>query len=109
MFKSGQKSTPLDYNGGRTEDDLINYLNENCGTFRTPGGGLTASAGRIASLDALATEFVAADVAARQSLADKLEKAAKDLKSSKYASYYGKVCSISSRSLARFWQRVLNM
>ena len=30
------------YNGGRTEEDLVNFLNERCGTQRAVGGGLNA-------------------------------------------------------------------
>lgn len=28
------------YSGGRSEEDFVNFMNEKCGTKRTPGGGL---------------------------------------------------------------------
>jgi hypothetical protein len=31
----------VDYEGGRSEADFVNFLNEKCGTQRAVGGGLT--------------------------------------------------------------------
>jgi len=42
FFPSGDDKTPLAYEGGRSEADLVKYLNEQCGTFRAVGGGLNA-------------------------------------------------------------------
>ncbi|KZO90686.1 disulfide isomerase [Calocera viscosa TUFC12733] len=48
---------PEDYMQGRSEEQFIEYLNEKCGTFRSAGGVLNSVAGRIPSLDALASKF----------------------------------------------------
>jgi protein disulfide-isomerase A6 len=39
-FFSKDNKEPEDYEGGRTEDDFVAYLNEKCGTHRAVGGGL---------------------------------------------------------------------
>ncbi|KAM5543624.1 hypothetical protein V8D89_002875 [Ganoderma adspersum] len=68
FFPKGAKGEPLDYDGPRTEDAFVAYLNEKCGTHRAAGGLLNEKAGRLADLDALAVKFVAESAAARQSL-----------------------------------------
>lgn len=37
--KDNKEGVP--YQGGRSEADFVNYLNENCGTSRAVGGGLS--------------------------------------------------------------------
>ena len=32
---------PIDYEGDRSEEAFVNFLNEKCGTQRVPGGGLS--------------------------------------------------------------------
>lgn len=39
-FFSKDNKEPEDYDGGRTEADIVAYLNEKCGTQRAVGGGL---------------------------------------------------------------------
>lgn len=39
-FFSKDNKVPEDYEGGRTEADIVAYLNEKCGTQRAVGGGL---------------------------------------------------------------------
>ena len=39
-FFSKDNKEPGDYEGGRTEADIVAYLNEKCGTQRAVGGGL---------------------------------------------------------------------
>ncbi len=39
-FFSKTDKSGVEYSGGRSEQDFINFLNENCGTHRVPGGGL---------------------------------------------------------------------
>lgn len=74
------------YSGGRSEEDLVNFMNEKAGTFRAPGGTLNALAGIIPSLDE-----------AVKSLQSGGEKAYKELYAqagklqNKYAEYYTKV------------------
>ena len=67
--------SPIDYDGPRTEEGFIEFLNEKCGTQRAPGGLLNEKAGRLAELDALAEKFFESAADARQALL----KEAKDL------------------------------
>jgi len=46
------------YEGGRSEEAIVEFLNEKCGTHRAVGGGLNDLAGRVASLDTLAAKFL---------------------------------------------------
>ncbi|USW50392.1 Putative endoplasmic reticulum resident protein [Septoria linicola] len=82
--KGSSESQP--YSGGRSEADLVKFINEKAGTFRAPGGSLNALAGILPSLDAT--------VATLQSGGDKayaeLIKQAGKLQG-KYAEYYAKV------------------
>ena len=39
FFPKGSKE-PEEYDGGRTEEDFVKFLNEKCGTQRAVGGGL---------------------------------------------------------------------
>ena len=64
------KEKPIDYNGERTEEAFVNYLNEKCGTFRAVGGGLNSMAGRVAKLDDLAAQFYMAARDTRQTIYD---------------------------------------
>ncbi|KAI0687531.1 protein disulfide isomerase [Earliella scabrosa] len=75
FFPKGQKDSPIDYDGPRTEEGFIEFLNEKCGTQRAPGGLLNEKAGRLAELDALAEKFFESAADARQALL----KEAKDL------------------------------
>ncbi|TEB33343.1 disulfide isomerase [Coprinellus micaceus] len=68
FFGNGADKTPEDYNGGRSEALLVEFLNEKCGAQRAVGGGLNAQAGRVADLDAIAKQFVAAAKDARATL-----------------------------------------
>ncbi|KAG0377646.1 hypothetical protein BGX24_005715 [Mortierella sp. AD032] len=49
--------TVEDYNGGRSEQDFIDFINQKAGTQRVAGGSLSPEAGRIAELDTLAEKF----------------------------------------------------
>ena len=40
FFPKGAKESPIEYSGGRSEEDFVTFLNEKCGTHRTAGGGL---------------------------------------------------------------------
>lgn len=74
------------YTGGRSEADLVAFLNEKAGTHRSVGGGLDALAGTIPSLDTLVANLKSGGEAAYR----ELEKAAVGVKE-KYGEYYGKV------------------
>jgi len=82
----------VDYQGGRSEKDLISFINEKAGTHRVPGGGLDLTAGTIETLDGLVAKLTGganiADVAAE------VKKSVTELAGSaqyKYAEYYVRV------------------
>ncbi|KAE9400234.1 protein disulfide isomerase [Gymnopus androsaceus JB14] len=56
------------YEGGRSEADFVKFLNEKCGTHRSPTGGLLDTAGRLADFDLLASKFFAASSDIRDSI-----------------------------------------
>ncbi|KAF2405050.1 disulfide isomerase [Trichodelitschia bisporula] len=87
-FPAGSKE-PKAYGGGRVETAFVEFLNENAGTHRVAGGGLTAAAGTIATLDALVQKALGAgkDLG---SIADDLVAAAKK-EADPLAAYYGRV------------------
>jgi len=67
-FFSKDNKEPENYDGDRTEAEIIAYLNEKCGTKRAVGGGLNDQAGRHVKLDTLAQKFFSASSSARDSL-----------------------------------------
>ncbi|RFU33548.1 hypothetical protein B7463_g2815, partial [Scytalidium lignicola] len=98
FFPKGS-TEPEAYSGGRTEKDIVSYINEKAGTHRTPGGGLDSSAGTIEALDALVKKFTSGTSISE--VAAEATKAAQDLKSAaenKYAEYYVKVFDKLSKS-----------
>jgi protein disulfide-isomerase A6 len=48
------------YEGGRTEQDLVDYVNRQAGKHRLTGGSLDDTAGRIIDLDELVMKLTAA-------------------------------------------------
>ena len=81
-------TTPVPYEGGRSEKDLIDFMNEKAGTHRVVGGGLNAKAGTIAALDTIVGKISGGGSVA--TIAEEATKAAQGLKD-KYAEYYVKV------------------
>lgn len=81
-------STPVDYDGGRSEQDFVTYLNEKAGTHRVVGGGLDAKAGTIDILDTIVGKLTTGGSLA--TISREATKAAKGLQG-KYAQYYIKV------------------
>jgi len=81
-----------EYNGGRSEQDFIDFLNEKCGTNRVAGGGIDDQAGLVADFDALAAKFVT-DPESRASTQEELEKAVEGApeEDKKAGAYYIKV------------------
>lgn len=59
---------PLDYDGERTEEAFVEYLNQHCGTHRTAGGLLDETVGRHPEFDSIASRFATATGAARNTL-----------------------------------------
>ncbi|KAK5815672.1 thioredoxin-like protein [Linnemannia elongata] len=56
-FPSTSPSSPIEYSGGRSEQELVTFLNKHAGTARSPGGKLLSTAGRIPVLDTIASQF----------------------------------------------------
>jgi protein disulfide-isomerase A6 len=65
-----------EYNGGRTLEDLIAFVNEKSGLHRSADGGLAAGAGVTSELSELAAQFVAAAAADRAGIEAKINAAA---------------------------------
>ncbi|KAK4988776.1 hypothetical protein LTR50_003740 [Elasticomyces elasticus] len=86
-FPKGSKEA-IPYTGGRSEDDLISFMNEKAGTHRVSGGGLDAMAGTIAALDSIVAKFTGGEAIA--TVGKEASAAAQGLKD-KYAEYYVKV------------------
>lgn len=98
FYPKGSKE-PEAYSGGRTEPDLVNFLNEKAGTHRAPGGRLNASGGTIAALDAIVSKFTGGT--SLTEAATEASAAATELKAQiqyKYAEYYVKVFDKLSKS-----------
>ncbi|PCH35051.1 disulfide isomerase [Wolfiporia cocos MD-104 SS10] len=68
FFGKGNKDKPEDYDGPRTEEAFVEFMNEKCGVQRAPGGGLTELAGRLPEFDTLATKFLDATGEARDAI-----------------------------------------
>lgn len=90
-FPAGSKEAQP-YEGGRTEDAFINFINEKAGTHRTPGGNLNAIAGTVDAFNALVTKFTGgatlADITAE---ANKEIESITDAAQLTYAQYYVRV------------------
>ena len=87
-FPKGSKEA-VDYTGGRTEADFVEFMNEKAGTHRMVGGGLDITAGTIDTLDSIVSTMTGSNMAEIQ---EQLTKAAVDAKD-KYAEYYVKVAN----------------
>jgi len=67
-FFSKDTKEPVKYDGARTEEAFVSFLNEKCGTHRAVGGGLNDQAGRLDAFDKMANKFFAASGTARNSI-----------------------------------------
>ncbi|KAG0329900.1 hypothetical protein BGZ99_010011 [Dissophora globulifera] len=87
--------TVEDYNGGRSEQDFVDYINQKSGTQRLVGGLLSPLAGRIAELD---------------ELAEKLAKSSNDSEkktiSAKAIKLASTLTAASAKYYARFFEKV---
>ena len=83
-------SKPEKYEGARSEDALVAFINEKVGTHRLVGGGLDATAGTIEAVDSILAKYITSG-----GLSD-IEKATRDIGTAvqglkdKYAAYYVK-------------------
>ena len=87
-FPKGSKEA-VDYAGGRSEADFVEFMNEKAGTHRMVGGGLDIKAGTIDALDSIVSTMTGSNMAEIQ---EQLTKAAVDTKD-QYAEYYVKVAN----------------
>ncbi|KAK5810833.1 putative disulfide-isomerase A6 [Gossypium arboreum] len=95
LFSKGNKAGE-DYNGDRDLDDLVNFINEKCGTNRDAKGQLNSKAGILSSLDASVQEFVAARGDEKKIVFSKIEEEVQKLKGS--TSRYGKIYLKAAKS-----------
>ncbi|PHH64969.1 hypothetical protein CDD81_3606 [Ophiocordyceps australis] len=90
-FTAGSKeATPFE--GGRSEKDILEWVNEKAGLNRVVGGGLDKVAGTVASLDTLVAQLFEGDKLAE--VAVQVKEEAEKLKEDaqyKYAEYYVRV------------------
>jgi protein disulfide-isomerase A6 len=79
----------VSYEGGRSVEDFVKYINEHAGTERTADGGWLDTAGRIPDLDTITSTFMG-DPAKRHALLAEAEAKAKSIahKAKEYAKYY---------------------
>jgi len=79
-----------DYSAGRSEPDLVKFINEKAGTKRATGGGLNDLAGRIEEFDEALKKLVKGDSAALEAVTGEVKKLAAKSKDES-AAYYVKV------------------
>ncbi|OWZ68870.1 protein disulfide-isomerase domain [Cryptococcus neoformans] len=91
FFPKGSKE-PVAYDSGRTAEQFVNWINEKSGTHRSVSGLLSETAGRVLTLDTLASEFFSANVPERPEIVKKAQEAVTTLdgKSKTTADYYVK-------------------
>ncbi|KAJ3202265.1 hypothetical protein HK099_001904 [Clydaea vesicula] len=90
-FFGAKNKEPIPYNGGRTEEDITKFLNEHCGTFRVPGGGLNKNAGLIAEFASIVKKFFKATKQERLVIQKEFKDLATKFTNNKYTKYYVKV------------------
>lgn len=90
-FPAGSKTGEA-YSGARSEESLLEFINEKVGTHRVVGGALDAMAGTIDALDSLVAKFTGG--AKLEDIAAEVKKAAgeyNDEAKYQYAKYYIRV------------------
>jgi len=88
-------TTPEPYEGGRTEEALLEFMNGKAGTYRMAGGKLNELGGTVPSLDSIVSRLSGGETIA--SLSEELKIEASGLKD-KYAEYYVKVTDKVSKN-----------
>lgn len=88
-------TTPEPYEGSRTEEALLEFMNGKAGAYRMAGGRLNEFGGTVPSLDSIVQRLSGGDTIA--SLSEELKGAASGLKD-KYAQYYVKVADKLSQN-----------
>ncbi|KAH8733435.1 thioredoxin-like protein [Ilyonectria robusta] len=91
FYPAGTKEA-VDYKGGRSENDLVKYINLQAGTHRVTGGELDSVVGTLEVLDTLVTKFInGGDLAKVTAEVEKAAKTLKDAAEIKYAEYYVRI------------------
>ncbi|KAK9893744.1 thioredoxin-domain-containing protein [Cystobasidium minutum MCA 4210] len=94
-FFPADGSAPLDYNGPRSEEAFIEYINKAAGTNRLPGGLLNSMAGRLPTLDQIVSSYLTTTTGARDAIVAQAKALAAEVQGGKLdktaASYYVKV------------------
>ncbi|KAJ2789395.1 hypothetical protein H4R21_006749, partial [Coemansia helicoidea] len=67
-FPAGKGADKIEYDGARSLEDLVAFVNKHAGTQRTTEGILDQNAGRLETLDAIARKYIAASEAQRAKL-----------------------------------------
>lgn len=79
---------PETYSGGRSEEQLVDFMNEKAGTFRSVGGILNSKAGTIDAIDTLLAKYVTANgIKDVETASEEIKKAAASVKDTG-AQYY---------------------
>jgi protein disulfide-isomerase A6 len=94
FFPKGS-TEPVAYEGARSEEAFVTFLNEHAGTHRAPGGGLDNKAGTIEALNTIVYRIQSGE--ALDTLSKEVAKAAASLTDA-YAKYYVKVFEKLSKS-----------
>lgn len=91
FFAKGSKEAE-DYSGGRSEKDLLAFVNEKAGTHRVAGGGLNAIAGTVQALDDVVAKYLSGmPIAEIEAEVSASAKAIKESAQNTYAKYYVRV------------------
>ncbi|KAI9503379.1 thioredoxin-like protein [Coemansia spiralis] len=93
-FPAGKDAEKIEFEGGRSLEELVAFVNKHAGTHRTAEGVLDQTAGRLDALDAIARKYIAASKAQRTKLIAKAKSTAdkvKDKTQAQFAKYYVKV------------------
>ncbi|KAJ4820807.1 Protein disulfide-isomerase 1 [Rhynchospora pubera] len=91
-----------EYEEGRTVEEIVEFINQKCGTNRDFDGQLTSRAGIVESLDALVKEFVSAVNDEREKIITKIEEEVSKLTGThaRYGKFYVKAAkSILSKGV----------
>jgi len=89
-FAPGSKEG-VKYAGGRSEEDLLKFVNEKAGTHRLPGGSLNVTAGTIDALDAVLLKLTGSNIAEISTEVSAEAEKLKETAQYKYAEYYVRV------------------
>lgn len=91
FFPAGS-TTPEDYEGARSEESFVSFLNKKTGTHRVAGGGLDGTAGTVEALDTVVAKLVGGTALAEAAAeAKKVAESLTDKAQAKHAEYYLRV------------------